>query len=70
MTLLGGTGVFWGPAAGAVALVWLHQEIAAVTRYWPFVLGVILLGLLFVFPSGIAGAVDAARRRVQRRVEG
>jgi branched-chain amino acid transport system permease protein len=66
MTLLGGTGVFWGPAAGAVALTWLHQEIAAVTRYWPFVLGVTLLVLLFLFPSGIAGAFDAARRRRRR----
>jgi branched-chain amino acid transport system permease protein len=67
MTILGGMGFFWGPTVGAATLVWMNQEIAAVTRYWPFVLGVVLILLLFVFPGGLVAAVDAARRRFRQR---
>jgi branched-chain amino acid transport system permease protein len=67
MAILGGMGHFWGPAVGAAALLWLHQQITAYTQYWPFVLGVILIVLLFAFPGGIVGAIDAAWKRLRRR---
>jgi branched-chain amino acid transport system permease protein len=66
MTLLGGMGTFYGPAIGAMVLILLNQQIVAHTQYWPFVLGTILVILLFVFPGGLAGAVQAAARRVGR----
>jgi branched-chain amino acid transport system permease protein len=65
MTILGGMGHFWGPAVGAAALVLLNQQITAYTQYWPFVLGVILIVLLFAFPGGIVGTVVAAGRRLR-----
>ena len=68
MTLLGGMGTFYGPAVGAVALIWLNQQIVSYTEYWPLILGTILVVLLFVFPGGLAGAVGALRRRLARRV--
>lgn len=64
MTLLGGMGTFFGPALGAVVLHWLNQQIVAYTEYWPFILGTILVVLLFAFPGGIAGAVPALLRRL------
>ena len=67
MTLLGGMGHFWGPAVGALVLLVLNQQITAYTEYWPFVLGTILIVLLFAFPGGIVGALDAAARRLGRR---
>ena len=57
MTILGGMNHFWGPPVGALVLVWLNQQITAYTEYWPFVLGTILLVLLFVFPGGIVGGL-------------
>ena len=60
MTILGGMYHFWGPAIGALVLTVLNQQITAYTEYWPFVLGTILVVLLFVFPGGILGALDAA----------
>jgi branched-chain amino acid transport system permease protein len=63
MTLLGGMGHFWGPAVGALVLLVLNQQITSYTEYWPFVLGTILIVLLFAFPGGIVGALDSARRR-------
>jgi branched-chain amino acid transport system permease protein len=59
MTILGGMNFFWGPPVGALALVWLNQEITDLTQYWPLVLGTILLVLLFVFPGGIVGGLHA-----------
>jgi branched-chain amino acid transport system permease protein len=66
MTLLGGMGTFYGPAIGALVLILLNQQIVAYTEYWPFVLGTILVVLLFVFPGGLAGAAQVAARRLLR----
>jgi branched-chain amino acid transport system permease protein len=66
MAILGGMDYFWGPPIGAFAIVWLNQEITDYTQYWPFFLGVILLVLLFGFPGGILGGVDALWRRLRR----
>jgi branched-chain amino acid transport system permease protein len=67
MTILGGMDYFWGPPVGALAIVWLNQQITDYTEYWPFVLGTILLVLLFGFPGGIVGGIDALWRRVRRK---
>src|SRR6202162_5050066 len=67
MKLLGGMGTFIGPSLGVLVLLWLNQQIVSYTQYWPLVLGLILIVLLFVFPGGIAGAVESAVRRLRRR---
>jgi branched-chain amino acid transport system permease protein len=67
MTILGGMQHFWGPAVGALVLTLLNQQITAYTEYWPFVLGTILVLLLFAFPGGILGALEAALSRIVRR---
>ncbi|HVC53421.1 MAG TPA: branched-chain amino acid ABC transporter permease [Stellaceae bacterium] len=68
MAILGGMNFFWGPPVGALALVWLNQEITDYTQYWPFVLGTILLVLLFVFPGGIVGGLNALWTRLRGRL--
>src|SRR5207244_5841022 len=55
MAILGGIGHFWGPAVGALVLLVLNQQITSYTQYWPFILGSILIVLLFGFPGGIVG---------------
>lgn len=64
MALLGGTAFFYGPLTGAFILLWLGQEITALTEYWSFILGAILIVLIFALPGGIAGVVNrlAGRR--------
>jgi branched-chain amino acid transport system permease protein len=66
MTLLGGMGHFWGPVVGALVLLVLNQQITSYTEYWPFVLGTILIVLLFAFPGGIVGALATAAARLRR----
>jgi branched-chain amino acid transport system permease protein len=67
MTILGGIDHFWGPVVGAATLVLLNQEITSYTEYWPFVLGSMLLVLLFVFPGGIVGGLVAGVAWLGRR---
>ena len=66
MTILGGAGYFWGPPVGAAALVLLNQQVTEYTEYWSFVLGAILLVLLFGFPGGIVGGIVALWQRLRR----
>ena len=67
MAILGGMDYFWGPPVGALALVWLNQKITDYTQYWPFVLGSILLLLLYGLPGGIVGGLDGLWQRLRRR---
>jgi branched-chain amino acid transport system permease protein len=68
MTILGGMDYFWGPPVGALALVWLNQETTSYTEYWPFVLGTLLVVLLYAFPGGIVGGLVAGFRMVRRHL--
>ena len=68
MTLLGGMGTFYGPTVGALALILLNQQITSYTEYWPFVLGSILVALLFGFPGGLAGAAIVLWARARGRL--
>jgi branched-chain amino acid transport system permease protein len=70
MTILGGMNHFWGPAVGTAMLVILNQQITSYTEYWPLVLGTILMVLLFVFPGGLVGALDAGLTRLRARSRG
>lgn len=70
MTILGGIEHFWGPVVGAATLVLLNQEITSYTEYWSFVLGTILLVLLFIFPGGIVGGLTAGVAWLRRKRKG
>lgn len=58
MTILGGIGTFFGPLVGAAALILLDRFTTEFTEYWPTVLGVILLLVLFFLPTGIMGVFE------------
>jgi branched-chain amino acid transport system permease protein len=64
MTILGGSGVFLGPAVGAAIFFVLEHFITAVTTSWMIFLGLILIVLVLVFPKGVLGsAVDFFSRK-------
>jgi branched-chain amino acid transport system permease protein len=67
MTLLGGIHSFWGPTVGAATLILLNGIVVSYTEYWPFVLGVILLVLLFALPGGVVGGLTDLFRRLRGR---
>lgn len=65
MSILGGIHNFWGPTFGAAVLILLNSVIVAYTEYWSFILGIILLVLLFAFPGGMLGGIDALWRKLR-----
>jgi branched-chain amino acid transport system permease protein len=54
MTLLGGPGVFLGPAIGAALFLALKETIQVYTDYWPLVLGSAVILLVLFLPRGVA----------------
>lgn len=62
MAVLGGSGTFAGPVLGAFVFVFLQDVLMALTQYWRFVLGAILVGLVIFFPRGLAGLLDSLFR--------
>ncbi|SMC21335.1 amino acid/amide ABC transporter membrane protein 2, HAAT family [Desulfacinum hydrothermale DSM 13146] len=57
MTILGGSGVFFGPAWGAAIFFCLEQLVTAFTENWMIVLGLILIPVVIFFPQGIVGTL-------------
>lgn len=55
MIILGGLGSLWGGLAGAAVFLVLEEVLTAFTPHWQIVLGLILLGVVFFAPKGIAG---------------
>jgi branched-chain amino acid transport system permease protein len=66
MTILGGIYSFFGPFLGAVVMVLLNRVTAQFTVYWPTVLGLTLLFVLFVMPNGLVGLFPAEPRHHAR----
>ena len=63
MTILGGSGVFLGPAVGAAIFFVLEHYITSFTNNWMVFLGAILVILVLAFPRGVLGtAIDQFAR--------
>ena len=56
--LLGGFRNFSGPIVGGIVFTYLKTYAVATTEYWQFLLGVVLVLLILVLPTGIVGAVS------------
>jgi branched-chain amino acid transport system permease protein len=64
MAILGGTVALWGPVAGALAFFFLREELGALTSHWLAILGSTLIVVTVTWPTGLAGAFAALRRRL------
>jgi branched-chain amino acid transport system permease protein len=62
MTVFGGIEFFLGPFVGAAAYVLLETVITGFTRYWPMVMGMILIFLVMLLPNGLVSLVDKLSR--------
>jgi ABC-type branched-subunit amino acid transport system permease subunit len=50
-------------------LIALNQQITSYTEYWPLVLGVILIVLLFAFPAGMVGSLASLLNDRRKRTD-
>jgi len=66
MTVLGGFRTFSGPIVGAVIFNYLKTYAVASTEYWQMLLGVVLVILVMVLPTGIVGMLARIGARLRR----
>lgn len=59
MALLGGMKRFWGPAIGAILFQFINSLVFGNSSNGTLVLGVILLAVVLLFPSGVLGVLTA-----------
>jgi branched-chain amino acid transport system permease protein len=67
MTVLGGFRTFFGPIVGAVVFNYLKTYAVASTEYWQMLLGVVLVVLVMVLPTGIVGSLARLGAKLRRR---
>ena len=58
MVVLGGTGTLFGPILGAAAFVLLEEWLSAITLYWQFLFGALLIFVVLFWRGGLIGLVD------------
>jgi len=63
MVLLGGTGTVYGPIIGALAFVLLEEILSRLTEHWKAILGPLLVLVVLFARGGLAGGIEAWRRR-------
>src|SRR5712691_1338179 len=66
-TLLGGFRNFTGPIVGGIVFTYLKTYAVATTEYWQLLLGVVLVTLVLVLPTGIVGALSSLAARLKPR---
>ena len=64
--LLGGFRNFTGPIVGGLVFTYLKTYAIATTEYWQLLLGVVLVTLVLVLPTGIVGAISKLGRRLTK----
>ena len=67
MVVLGGTGSLTGSVLGAAAFVLLEEWLSAVTIYWHFLFGALLITVVLFARNGMAGMIDRLGRQAWRR---
>ena len=67
MVLVGGQGSATGPLAGALVVVLLPEMLSSLAEYRLMFFGVLLLLVLWIAPTGIAGAAGNLWARLSRR---
>jgi branched-chain amino acid transport system permease protein len=65
MTLLGGFRNFTGPIVGGIIFTYLKTYAVATTEYWQLLLGVVLVLLVMLLPTGIVGAISALAAKLR-----
>ncbi len=59
-----------GPMLGAAIIVALRTFVSTYTVYWAFVLGIIMMLVIFFLPEGVLGWLSGYMGQKQRRKSG
>ena len=53
--ILGGPTTFFGPVLGMFIMTFFHAYVLGFTKFWPVIMGTMILVVIFVLPGGILG---------------
>jgi branched-chain amino acid transport system permease protein len=68
--ILGGSSLFFGPIFGMFIMTFFHAWVLAYTVFWAFIMGVLILIVIFFLPGGMLGfAAEKLRGRREGRNE-
>lgn len=70
MSVLGGIGQFFGPFIGAGVIILIEDVVGARTEFWPLIIGLVMIVMVILFPTGIVGQYDRLRGWVASRSVG
>ena len=68
--ILGGSSLFFGPIFGMFIMTFFHAWVLAYTVFWAFIMGVLILVVIFFLPGGMLGfAAEKLKGRKENRNE-
>jgi branched-chain amino acid transport system permease protein len=66
--ILGGSSLFFGPIFGMFIMTFFHAWVLAYTVFWAFIMGVLILIVIFFLPGGMLGfAAEKLKERRENR---
>jgi branched-chain amino acid transport system permease protein len=60
--ILGGPALFFGPILGMFIMTFFHAWVLGFTVFWAFIMGVLILTVIFFLPGGMLGFVEEKLR--------
>ncbi len=67
MALIGGAYTFAGPLFGSLIYTLLHAWVTGFTQYWSLIIGLIMVAIVFLAPTGLLGLLLEVMRRFSDR---
>jgi len=65
--ILGGFRTFTGPIVGGIVFTYLKTYAVATTEYWQLLLGVVLVAMVILLPTGIVGGLAALTKKLRQK---
>jgi branched-chain amino acid transport system permease protein len=66
--ILGGPTTFFGPILGMFIMTFFHAWVLGFTHFWPVIMGIIILIIIFLLPGGILGFAEEKLKERRERI--
>jgi len=65
--ILGGASTFFGPVLGMFIMTFFHAYILGFTHFWPVIMGILILIIIFLLPGGVLGFAQEKLKKGMER---
>ena len=66
--ILGGPSTFFGPVLGMFIMTFFHAFVLGFTHFWPVIMGILILTIIFLLPGGILGFAQEKMKERRKRL--